>query len=95
VRQRDGLVQVDRVLEQALDELDVVVGRWQPVTCERVGDLGQQVVPVAVVGLATDPPGRTDGDRRVTLVDVRTVPLAGRPVLFASRFSQASGQTPA
>ena len=43
-----------------------------------VGDLGQQVVPVAVVGLAADPLGRAGGDRRVALVDVRAVPLAGR-----------------
>ena len=55
VREGDRPVEVERVFEQAPDELDVVLGDRQAVPRERLGDLAQQVFPVAVVGLAADP----------------------------------------
>jgi hypothetical protein len=54
VGERDRLVQVDRVLEQAADQLDVVLVDRYSKAGERLGDLAVEVVAVAVVGLAAD-----------------------------------------
>src|SRR5215218_3831926 len=52
VSQGDRLVEPERVLEQAANELDVVLVDGQTVTCEGLSHLLIEVVAVTVVGLA-------------------------------------------
>ena len=78
VSERHRLIERDRVFEQALDQLDVVVRGRQAVSRERFGDLGQELVSVAVVGLTADALGPTLHDGGVAAMDVLAVPLARR-----------------
>ena len=78
VGERDGAVEHDRVLEEALDQLDVALRHRDAEPGERRGDLALEVVAVAVVGLAAHAARVAGGDRRVALVDVVAVLLAGR-----------------
>jgi hypothetical protein len=78
VRERDRLVDGDRVLEQTRDERDGVLVRRHAQARERCGHLAEQVVAVAVVGVAAEALGPPAGDRRVAGVDVRAVALARR-----------------
>src|SRR5215213_5006830 len=73
VRQCDGLVELDRVLEEALDELDVVVDDGHVVPRECVDHLVVKVVSVAVVRVAARPPRLPGRDLREAPVDVGAV----------------------
>src|SRR5215217_5735192 len=66
VREGDRLLEPDRVLEEALHQLDVVVGDGRAVTGEGVGHLLVEIVPVPVVGVAAGALGIPGRDPRVT-----------------------------
>src|SRR5215208_5010454 len=78
VREGDRLLEPDRVLEEALHQLDVVVGDGRAVTGEGVGHLLVEIVPVPVVLVATGALGIPGRDPRVTAMDVGAVPFGRR-----------------
>jgi hypothetical protein len=73
VRQRDGLAEVQHVLEEALDEVDVVLAERESMAVEVPDDLLVQVLAIPVVPATRDALGLSARDDAIAFVGVLAV----------------------